>query len=358
MSWLKLIAELGININPYVQGLFRARGEAQKFGKDVGKTLSNSLAGAFGVAAVTGLARKTMELGGSLTDLKQRLDVGTTALQEWHYAATQNGAAAEDVTSFFEKIADAQTNALRGNEESLASFQRLGVSLEDLKKLRTDEIAKKIAETVRGGDVQKLTADLKDIGGKSATKLVAAFKGGITEAAAEAHALGQIIEEDLIKQMDDLGDRSDQVLKNLMGPMATMLGWLNKGFTSMTQFFQLLGAYSVQWDWKKFRFNMSFSEFAGTQEAQAIVKEQNKPELPTVRSPGTFTEKAEKAKKETFDKAKEVGRLSADAMASVGGFIGRAGGGNPLLDVARQQLLEQRLIAKNTNPGGKLRAEF
>lgn len=39
MSWLRMVAELGLNINPFVQGLLKARTEASAFGNSVGKKL-------------------------------------------------------------------------------------------------------------------------------------------------------------------------------------------------------------------------------------------------------------------------------------------------------------------------------
>lgn len=351
MSWLSLMAQLGININPYVQGLMRAKGEASKFGNDVGKNLKNSLAGAFGAAAILGFARKTMEFGGQITDLAARLDVSTTALQEWNYAASQNGATADDVTSFFEKLAVAQGNALEGNTEALSSFNRLGVSLKELQSLRAEEIGKKIADTVRTGDIQKVIGDLRDVGGKSATALVAAFKGGLSEAAAEAHELGLIIDKEMIAKMDQLGDRADQLTKNLMGPMATLLGWINAAVSNITKTFQLLGAYSTHWKgFLKGGFDMTFTDFLGTQDAQQIVNAgegaPGKTEQP--RELRKFTPKAKKTKFENDLLGKEVGRLGVDSLAQVGGFLGGAARVNPVVDIARQQLKVQQEIARNT----------
>lgn len=360
MGLLSLIAELGININPYVQGLFRARGEASKFGRDVGSQLKNSLAGAFGAAAVLGFARKTIEFGGQISDLAARLDTSTDSLQEWNYAATQNGAAAQDVTAFFERLAGAKQEALKGDKEALGLFQEFGVAVKDLENLRTDQLGKRIADAVKAGDIQQLSGSLRELGGKSSTKLATAFKAGIGEAAAEARELGQVLDEEVIMKMDQLGDRQAQVMTTLMGPMATFLGWLNTALTKITQTFQLLGAFSTKISAKDLftpgALAAKFGAFANSAEAQAIVAESDGPQKGT--APGDKFRDLSKAKKATEAnkslKSEALGRLSTDSLASIGGFVGRASSaGNQMLTVAQKSLKEQEKIAENTKPGTK-----
>lgn len=368
MSWLKMIAELGMNINPFLDGISRARREATKFGKDLGKDtgshLKDELAGAFGVGALVAFAHKTVEFGSAIQDLADRLDVSTTSLQEWNFAAQQNGASAENVTSFFEKIADAQTKALEGNEESLASFKNLGVTLQDLQKLRTQEIGQKIANTIKGGDIQQLSHDLKEVGGRSATALVTAFKNGVDEAGAEAHRLGVIIDEETISKMDQLGDRAQQVMQQLMGPMATFLGWINSGIDRFVKGVQIAGALSAQLSLKRFFTDPKRSIFEqvsdafGSKDVQDIMNAGSSSPEKTSAPRGTrkFTPKAEKFDSDLL--GKDISRLSVDSLAAVGGFIGRASTVSPVVDVARRSLKELQDIKKNTDPANGSKDKF
>jgi hypothetical protein len=279
MGLLSLIAELGININPYIQGLAKAKSEAGRFAGDVGSTFKGQLAGAFGVAAITAFAKKTMDLGGQLKDTSARLNVNVEKLQEWNYAAKQTSASAEDVTNFFEHIAAARLEALAGDEKALANFAKLKIALKDLKNenLDTEGLGKKIGTAVQVGDIQKLSGALKELGGKSATRLVPAMKEGLGELGEEARKFGLIMSQETIDKMDELGDKIEQVFSRLMGPMSTLLGWINSGVKSIEQFFQLLGAFSTKVSWKDFlvpgRIAGKFGEFLTSPEAAAIVNQ-------------------------------------------------------------------------------------
>lgn len=345
MSWLSFIAELGINISPFVQGLQKGQTEATKFGKAVANRLKNSLGAAFAGAQIVDLVKDTIEYGGAITDLSERLDVSKKAIQEWNYAANQNGASAEHVTAFFEHIADAQSRALEGNTETLESFRRLGVRLKDLQTLRVEDIGKKIAESVRTGDIQKLVPDLKDIGGKSATALATAFKSGLADAAEEAHRFGAIMDDELIARMDQLGDKALQVKRTMMGWTAVAVEGI---FDKVAKGAALLGAYSAQFDPKKRQFKQTFSEFLKSQDAADAIASTKDPaaakKADTKNPVRKFTPKL-RANEDIL--GKEIGRLPVDSFAQVGGFIGRAQQ-NPVVDIARQQLKVQIEIAKNT----------
>lgn len=356
MSWFSMVAELGINIKPYVQGLFRARSEAKMFGREVAGELKNHLAGAFGVAAILEFTKKTVEFGSAINDLADRLEVSTKGLQEWNYAASQNGAKAEDVVMFFEHIAAAREKALTDDDAAIESFKRLGVAFEDLRKLRTEDIGKKIAEGVRGGDIQKLTGDLREIGGKSATRLVPAFKQGISEAADEANRLGLVMGNSVVAALDRAGDSADRLKKSLMTTAAPALGTL---FTRMTQTMELFKAFGANGNWTKLfqtGGGYEFIKFLNSKQAQDIVAANETPtgkELP--KSSFDYRPPSVKPKFDNELLGKQVGRLNVDNLAQVGGFIGRAASVNQVVDVARQQLLVQKKIAENTEPskGGK-----
>jgi hypothetical protein len=350
MGFLSLIAQLGININHYVQGLFKARHHAQEFGRDVAGDLKRDLAGAFGTGAVLEFAAKTVEKLGALTDAAERLDTTTTKLQEWYYAAGQAGASAEQVTKFFESINQAQNEALNGNEEKINAFKRLGVTIKDLQTLRTDDLGRKIANSIKKGDIQVMINDLAEVGGKAGRALIPTFKEGIDEAAAAAHQLGQIIEDSTIAKVDQLGDRLKAITTTLMGPMATLLAWLNSAFTWIAKAAQLAGAYSGHFNPKKFQFDQTIGEFLKSKDAQDIISAPE--EAPSAKGlphpKRKFT-----PPKEIFDNdilGAKIGRFSADSLAGVGGFLGNAANQANMVDIARQQLMEQKKIAKNTEP--------
>lgn len=279
MSLLSLIAKLGVDINPFKRGLDAAKGHARKWGGEVTGGLKNQFAGILGTAAIIGLGRHTMAFADQIAVASKRLSVGAETLQEWNYAAAQTGAQAEDVTRFFEALNRAREASFRGEQKMIDNFQRLGLTLKDLRNMRTEEIGKHIANAVQKGDVQKLSAALQGVGSESATKLVAAFRSGLDIFAADVRQMGMLIDEDLVAKLDVLEDKQTQVMRTLMGPMATFLGWIATGVEKLETMFQLLGAFSAQkFSWTDFLspsegggIGKKWQDFLESDEAKKII---------------------------------------------------------------------------------------
>ena len=172
MNFLNLKAVLSLNGSGFALGLKRAESASKQFAKEI----KGEFARAFGTAAIIAYGAKVVNMADNIIDLSDRLGISTKALQEWGYAAKKSGSDIEAVTRFLEQLAVAREKALGGDKGSLESFSKLGVSQSDLESLSLDEISRKIAGTVKGGNIQELIGSLKDVGGRSAGELVAAMK--------------------------------------------------------------------------------------------------------------------------------------------------------------------------------------
>jgi hypothetical protein len=216
---LSLKAILGLDGSGFELGIKRAQSAAEKFTnkvqKSVGSTLRNHLVGLLGIHAIKEAIRGTIQYGSEISDTSDRLDVSAEAMQKWSYALKQNGADAGAAVSFFEKLGEAREKALGGDSDSLAAFQKLGVSAGDLRTKRIEDIGLQIGNAVKAGDAQKLIGALRDIGGKGAGALVTAFKAGLSSTFADAQRLGLIISDEDIKQLDRAGDAIERIALQL-----------------------------------------------------------------------------------------------------------------------------------------------
>jgi hypothetical protein len=95
MGVLSLIAKLGMDASGFRAGLKQSQSAADKFGKNVGGSLKNQLAAAFGTAAIVSSRYKASRRlrGQDRRSLTIRSGVSKKALQEFDYAAQQNSAA-------------------------------------------------------------------------------------------------------------------------------------------------------------------------------------------------------------------------------------------------------------------------
>lgn len=231
---LSLKAVLGLDGSGFELGIKRAQSQASKFASEVRGGINSKLGGLLATTAIVAFAKKTIDAAGAVNDMSERLDISTDAVQQWNYAAAQAGSSAEKVTGFFEKLADARADALSGNAGKMDSFRALGVSESDLKSGRLEDIGLKIGNAVKTGDAQKLISSLKDVGGKGAASLVAAFKAGLEDAFSGA----PIIKAEQIIALDALGDKMQTLALRLQVAFAPVIMFLANGLSTVLNEFE------------------------------------------------------------------------------------------------------------------------
>lgn len=349
----------------------------QKIEKQTGDSMSqlkNTIIGAFTAGAIIAASKKVLDYAGHINDLSQRLGVSTDKLQEFDFAAQQNGATLDTFTGFLEKLASARAKALEGNEDAIASFTDLGVSIDDLKTKRLDQLTNQIANKVKDSDVQKIIAPLKEIGGKGAGDLVAAFKSGLDEAGQDARDSGTIIKEETIRQLDEIGDRFSTLGMQLQAGLAPILAGFSDGIQAIIDELKVgaawIGGATAMFDIKKlimswitggivgFTKEASKELGAGSLEADKaaqtvrkdivkrednIIKNRQNSAIGKQETPEGDGTKKDKTK---FKAEKPVGTVG-DSLTKVGNFLGASG--QPMIEtIARQQVEISKTIATNT----------
>lgn len=83
--------------------------------------LKQLIVSAFGVGAIEEAIRRTIEFGEKIVDTSRRIGVGIEALQEFGFAARQNGSDLEALIAFIEHV-----NSSRSDPEKAGHFAKLG----------------------------------------------------------------------------------------------------------------------------------------------------------------------------------------------------------------------------------------
>lgn len=236
------MARLGLNASGFQVGMKQAEGSVHKLNHAMTHQFKDKLTEYFGIAALGFAVEKTIEYGKHIEDTSARLDVSTKALQEWNFAATQSGASLENVTSFFEKLGMARDEALGDGDGKMAqAFIKLGVSIDDLKSKRLEDIGKQIGNTFKAGDAQKLIGSLREVGGRGAGALVAAFKDGLDESAEAGNRLGIILEDGVIEKLDRMAKKSELFAAQWRGPIADVLLFAQEHLMQIADFLNVIG---------------------------------------------------------------------------------------------------------------------
>lgn len=219
---LKLRAELGGDGSGFHAMMNRANAAKDKFASAFGG-LKNVIAGAFTVGAITSFANKTIQAASHLRDLADRLGVNVEWLQETGFAAKQAGADVDKLTKFLEKLGENREMALQGGETGrmkLAAFERLGISEAGLRGTNLQGLFDQIAKAYKEGNQQALGPALKEVGGKSAYELAAAFQQGIEENRQLARDAGTVMGEETIDALKAVADQLTTLQEQLMAEFA------------------------------------------------------------------------------------------------------------------------------------------
>src|SRR5436190_12893664 len=203
MGLMQLLVRLGLDATGYETGLKKAQSSAAGFGQDLKSHIGGKIKQAFSLESIEENIRRTFEYGCKVQDLSQRLGISTDAVQQWDYAMQQNGGSIESVAGFFEKLAVAREKALKGNSQAIDGFRKLGVSMDQLRTGRLEDIATTISRAFEQGDPQQLIAPLREVGGKAAGELIPAFRDGLAAALSEA----PLISPKDIEALDRAGDK-------------------------------------------------------------------------------------------------------------------------------------------------------
>lgn len=215
-------------------GLGKAESRMSKFGgalKTTGKVVAGVGAAAVGLGvAAFGAASKLASSADKIAKTSAKLGVSTDAYQEMAYWASQNGLAQDQLDRSVGRLNQRIGRAIDGNDKYAAAFEGLGVSLTDTNgQLRDTEhvMADTVARLSEIEDPALRSAAASEVfGTKMARDLMPALEDGalsLEDAAAKAHELGIVLDEDAVAAGEKFSDSVDNIKRALGGMLTTAL---------------------------------------------------------------------------------------------------------------------------------------
>lgn len=231
MGLLSIIARLVLDKSGFDAGL----NAANKKVSALGSSMKASLASAFSVAAISAYAKHLIDFGSKINDVATKTGIGTKELQEFTYAAKQNGAELEDVAKAFKALSLARQEALMDPHSKAAqAFGAMGMSRDDIKNMSLEDTFLRIANTIKTTDFgASELAIVSELLGKAGGNLIPAFVEGLEKAAEEANRLGIIISQEDIKALDEAGDAVSRLAAEFQGPLAHAVAGIAGFLTEM-----------------------------------------------------------------------------------------------------------------------------
>lgn len=144
------------------------------------KTLGGVVAGAFSVSAIGAFLGRINAAADGLNDLSGRLGASASGLQSIQLAAQLAGGSAEAANNALAKMSTTLGEAMAGNNKRAAeAFGRLGLSLDELSKLKADEAFGRINQRLSEiPNTYERATVAQDIFGRGAKDLAGLFAEG------------------------------------------------------------------------------------------------------------------------------------------------------------------------------------
>lgn len=230
-----------------VAGTAAGKKSGSSFASGLGKGLAVAGAATAAFAGATVVATKslydgaaaTAAYGDSIEKNSQKLGMSTEAYQEWDYVLGISGTSMQDCAVGMKTLTNKFDDAKNGNEQAIADFEALGLSLEELADMsREDLFASVIAGFQEMEDSTERAALANDLFGKSGQNLTPLFNTTQEETAAliqNVHDLGGVLSEDAVNASADFVDSQRNMQTALNGLRNNMLGQFLPGLTLVNE---------------------------------------------------------------------------------------------------------------------------
>ncbi len=180
MANFSLLAKIGLDSKAFQTGLNTAKTSVGKFGKSV-INASNKLAKMGLASAAAGfalLSRRAIQLGSELSDVTANTGFATEEFQVFRGALIDAGGASKSMEKAIVIMQKAVVQGSEGLTTYVRAFERIGLNVDDLRKMRPEEQFQTIGKAIAGATDQQgaLTAAIEIFGQKNAGRLIEVFK--------------------------------------------------------------------------------------------------------------------------------------------------------------------------------------
>lgn len=251
MNLFNLVAKITLDTEDYKKAVKDSEKEAESFGSKLKNGLGTAAkVGGIAIGAVataagsayTAMVKGTKELanyGDNIDKMSQKLGLSKEAYQEWDYVLGQAGADIDSMSVGLKTLTNKLDDAKNGNKDAQAMFEKLGISMKDIKNMSREDL---FAATITGfqgmADSTERAALANDLFGRSGQELTPLFNSSIEETnelRKAAHDLGFVLSEDSVKAAADYNDALDTMQRTMGGLKNNILSEFLPGMTSVTE---------------------------------------------------------------------------------------------------------------------------
>lgn len=176
-------------------------------------------------AAITGVATKSVldfaKMGDEIAKMAKRTGFSTVALSELRHAAELSGASLAGLEKASRTLSGTILDAGYGLESYTRAFDKIGVSYEDLAKMKPEQQFLTVMEALAGVENESERAALAtDLFGRAGTQLLPMLSDGaegLAEMRREAHELGIVFDKEAAVSAEELTDAMTRLQSSIKG---------------------------------------------------------------------------------------------------------------------------------------------
>ena len=375
MGIFSILAKIGVDLTDLNIGVKKAESLGKQMSKSFKSDAASAFATVFAVDKLASFGKAALDLGGKLTDLSDQLGVSVEFLQEMKYAAETGGSSLDDMAAALQQISVARSKALSGDSGITESFERLGISAEEIKSAKLEDLFAKMARSFEGdANPQNLVAAFKELAGRGSDALIPAMANGLGIATEQAHQLGLVMTNEVVSALDEANDRVElmnqtmvagtgSLMANIVQPLAR---WLEAAGASIQTFIimvgrgrQLIGGSTMTESFKHLftTSGQAYTASLNEQDAALAARQASRKKSEEAKSKFSMedfsgkTNIAEQNRLAELSKSVNTTFMGAggDSLARIGGFSGYQSSQQKVLDTLRTQVDKLERIATNTD---------
>jgi hypothetical protein len=240
----EIIIRTGFDNTTLAAGLRTTQGMVQDFATKV----AGYLGGIFAGFQATAFARSIMEFADNIVLTSRRLGVTTKETQQLAYAAKVSGVELDTVAGALDRLAKAQQAVVQGDsgsEKIITALNHFGLSVENIKSLKPDQIFDAIAASMeRTGVNSQVTADAMALMGRSAGELIP-----MLQTLRETQDEAPIVSDEDLQKIHRAGDELQTLWMRVKALSATAIVWAGDNLGRATLGANATGFKTVDPSW-------------------------------------------------------------------------------------------------------------
>ena len=218
MAKADITGRLNLDSTGFERGIQRSKNAVGRMQKSV-VNASNALAKmglASASAAVLLLSRNAIQLGSYLSDVAESTGFATREFQVFRGALIDAGGKAENMEKAITLMQKAIVQGSEGMTTYTRAFERLGLNVDDLRKMKPEDQFQAIGRAIAGASDQQgaLTAAIEIFGQRNAPRLIEVFKrldkDGYGKMAKDIEAAYGIMDAETQKALDRAADQIER----------------------------------------------------------------------------------------------------------------------------------------------------